>query len=79
MAQILVLDNEPIQALLDPQHPKHRSAMAYLEVPAQRNRRKVGALSVIVPTTVRLGPSGNPIRYRQQAAHRRPRTRYQLG
>ena len=54
MTRILILDNEPVQALLDPHHPKHRSAMAYLEVSALRNRRKAGSLSVIVPTTVRV-------------------------
>ncbi len=54
MSRVLILDNEPIQALLDSQHPKHRIVMAYLEVPARRNRRKTGSLIVLVPTTVRV-------------------------
>lgn len=54
MPRVLILDNEPVQALLDPRHPKHRSVMAHLEVSASRNRRRAGSLSVVVPTTVRV-------------------------
>ena len=54
LARIFILDNEPVQALLSPQHAKHRAVMAYLEVPALRNRRKAGSLDVVVPTTVRV-------------------------
>lgn len=72
MAQILILDNEPVQALLHPQHSKHRSAMAYMEVPAQRNRRKVASLSVIVPTTVRVEAGWDRAASRSAIANRLP-------
>lgn len=54
MARTLLLDNEPVQALLEPRHPKHRRVLAHLEVSASRNRRRAGSMSVMVPTTVRV-------------------------
>jgi predicted nucleic acid-binding protein len=72
MARALVLDNEPVQALLGPQHPKHRAAMAYLEVPALRNRRKAGSLSVVVPTTVRVEAGWDRSASRSATANRLP-------
>jgi hypothetical protein len=72
MARTLVLDNEPVQALLRPQHPKHRAVMAYLEVPALRNRRKAGSLSVIVPTTVRVEAGWDRSASRSATANRLP-------
>ena len=72
MARTLILDNEAVQALLSAQHPKHRSAMAYLEVPALRNRRNAGSLSVIVPTTVRVEAGWDRSASRSDTANRLP-------
>jgi len=72
MARILILDNEPVQALLNPQHHKHRSAMAHLEVPALRNRRKAGSLSVVAPTTVRVEAGWDRTASRSATANRLP-------
>ena len=74
MAQILVLDNEPAQALSDPQHPKHRAVMAFLEVPAMRNRRKAGSMAVVVPTTVRVEAGWDRTGSRSAAGNRLPIT-----
>lgn len=52
-AIVAILDNEPLQALADPAHPKHRELMRLLEAVAQR-RRRAEAPSVIVSTVVRL-------------------------
>lgn len=71
MARILILDNEPVQALLDPRH-QHRAAMAFLEVPAMRNRRKAGAMSVVVPTTVRVEAGWDRTASRSATANRLP-------
>jgi hypothetical protein len=72
LTRTLILDNEPVQALLHPHHPKHRSAMAYLEVSALRNRRKAGALSVVVPTTVRVEAGWDRSASRSATANRLP-------
>ena len=74
----LILDNEPAQALLDPRHPKHRLAMAYLEVPGQRNRRKAGSMSVLVPTTVRVEAGWDRSAGRSAPANRLPITDHAL-
>ena len=49
-----VLDNEPLQALADPTHRKHRDVLRLLEAVAQRRTRRADAASVVVPTVVRL-------------------------
>lgn len=72
VTRILILDNEPIQALLSPHHPKHRLAMAYLEVPALRSRRKAASVSVIVPTTVRVEAGWDRTASRSATANRLP-------
>jgi len=78
MARILILDNEPVQALLHPRHPKHRAAMAYLEVPALRNHRKAGSLSVVAPTTVRVEAGWDRAASRSATANRLPIADYAL-
>lgn len=49
----VVLDNEPVQALLDVSHPKHRRVLAFLDEANRRNRggREV---AVLVPVAVRV-------------------------
>jgi len=53
-ARTVVLDNEAVQALLDPGHRKHRAALAVMEATAARNLRRAGMVRVIVPTAVRV-------------------------
>ena len=47
----LVLDNEAVQALLDPAHRKHRRALAFVEAAVSRGR---GGAAPVVPTAVRV-------------------------
>lgn len=51
--RMIVLDNEAVQALADPRHPKHRTVVAHLAGGATRRRRGRN-VEVIVPTTVRV-------------------------
>jgi hypothetical protein len=53
MKRTLVLDNEAVQALMVVDHPKHRRALAFVQVAALRKKRAV-ALEVEVPTAVRV-------------------------
>lgn len=53
MSRLVVLDNEPVQALADPAHPKHRQALSQLQVVASRKRRAM-PISIAVPTAVRV-------------------------
>jgi hypothetical protein len=53
VSSLVVLDNEPVQALADPAHPKHRRALSQVQVVASRKRRAV-PISVAVPTAVRV-------------------------
>jgi hypothetical protein len=48
------LDNEAVQALLDPAHRRHRAVLAHLEVRNQRQRGRRMNLRVLVPVTVRI-------------------------
>jgi hypothetical protein len=50
----LVLDNEAVQALGDVNHPKHRRALAFVEVANQRSGRRRQPVSVVVPVAVRI-------------------------
>jgi hypothetical protein len=50
----VVLDNEPVQALLDPHHAKHRRALALVEATVARNLRRAGSQRLVVPTSVRV-------------------------
>jgi hypothetical protein len=53
-AQGFVLDNEAVQALADPAHPKHRKALAVIGLAQQRSRAKRGRVPVLVPVAVRI-------------------------
>ena len=53
MTQLVVLDNEAVQALRDPGHPKHRHVVSQAQVVASRKRRAI-AIHVVVPTAVRV-------------------------
>jgi hypothetical protein len=53
-AAAVVLDNEAVQGLLDPHHPKHRRVVALLTEVNRRNVRRAGRVTVIVPTPVRV-------------------------
>ena len=49
----VVLDNEAIQSLLSPAHPKHRRAVTLIQVVTTRARRSTEG-RVVVPTAVRV-------------------------
>lgn len=53
MSRLVVLDNEAVQALRDPAHPKHRRVVSHVGVVAGRKRR-AEAIGTAVPTTVRV-------------------------
>lgn len=52
MSRTVILDNEPVQALLSVRHPKHTRALAQIQVVAARKRKGVPT-KVVVPTAVR--------------------------
>jgi predicted nucleic acid-binding protein len=53
MTQIVVLDNEAVQALASPHHPKHHRVLGYVELVEHRKRR-AASVSVLAPTAVRV-------------------------
>ena len=53
MTDLVILDNEAIQALASPSHSKHRHALAYVQVIASRKQRAID-IQTVVPTTVRV-------------------------
>ncbi|MGC8514377.1 MAG: hypothetical protein ACP5P1_15305 [Acidimicrobiales bacterium] len=53
MSDLIVLDNEAVQALRSVEHPKHRMVLSYVQVVTQRKRRAV-QVDIQVPTTVRV-------------------------
>jgi predicted nucleic acid-binding protein len=53
MSQLVVLDNEAVQALGDPAHRKHRRVVSQAQVVASRKRR-AAAIEMVVPTAVRV-------------------------
>ena len=53
-ARTVILDNEAVQALIDPAHRKHRRLLAAIEAVAARNRRCAASVRLLVPTTVRV-------------------------
>jgi len=53
MSHLVVLDNEAVQALASPTHPKHRKVLAHVQVVTSRKRRAM-QVSLVVPTTVRV-------------------------
>jgi hypothetical protein len=53
MTRLVILDNEAVQALRDPGHPKHRHVVSHTQVVASRKRRAI-AIQMVVPTAVRV-------------------------
>ncbi len=53
MSRLVVLDNEAVQALQDPGHPRHRRVVSHAQVVASRKQR-AAAIQVVVPTSVRV-------------------------
>lgn len=52
MSRLVVLDNEAVQALRDPVHPKHRQVLGHVQVVVSRKRR-AEPIRIVVPTAVR--------------------------
>lgn len=53
MTQIVVLDNEAVQALSSPHHPKHHRVLGYVEL-VERRKRRAAPVFVLAPTAVRV-------------------------
>jgi predicted nucleic acid-binding protein len=53
MSRLVVLDNEAVQALRSPTHPKHHRVLSHVQVVAGRKRRVI-PISLAVPTAVRV-------------------------
>ena len=53
-ARTVVLDNEAVQALAEPDHAKHRRVLAMVEATAGRNLRRAGTVSLVVPAAVQV-------------------------
>lgn len=51
--ELIVIDNEAVQALRSTAHPKHRTVMPYVRVVDSRRRRSPSNVAVEVPSTVR--------------------------
>ncbi len=58
MRQLVLLDNEAVQALMNSRHPRHRRAVAVIKVAAGR-RRKALPIEVVMPTAVRVEAGWN--------------------
>ena len=53
MTRLVVLDNEAVQALASPHHPKHQRVLGYVEL-VERRKRRAAPISVLAPTAVRV-------------------------
>lgn len=53
MIRLVLLDNEAIQALASPHHAKHQKVLAHMEA-VERRKRRAGAISLMVPVSVRV-------------------------
>ena len=53
MTRLVVLDNEAVQALASPRHPKHQRVLGHMEA-VERRKRQAAAVSLVVPATVRV-------------------------
>jgi hypothetical protein len=51
--RIIILDNEAVQALADPSHPKHRRVMSHVQLVKLRKQRAAHT-TLAVPTAVRV-------------------------
>ena len=77
-ARTIVFDNEAVQAMADPAHPKHRRVMAAVQAAAGRNLRRAGSVSLVVPTTVQVEAGWDRRRPRRAALNRLRVTRPRL-
>ena len=53
MSRTVLLDNEAVQALRDPRHPKHRRAIAHIQA-VTRRKVVMASVSIAAPTVVRV-------------------------
>jgi predicted nucleic acid-binding protein len=53
MNPLVVLDNEAIQALASPHHPKHQSTVNHVQLLVRRKKRTT-AITLVAPTAVRV-------------------------
>lgn len=53
MTRLVVLDNEAVQALASPGHPKHQRVLGHIEAVERRKSRAV-AITLVVPAAVRV-------------------------
>jgi predicted nucleic acid-binding protein len=53
MTRLVVLDNEAVQALASPRHPKHQRVLGHMEA-VERRKRQAAAISLVVPAAVRV-------------------------
>lgn len=53
-ARTIILGNEAVQALADPDHGKHRRILATVEAAASRNLHRAGSVSLVVPAAVQV-------------------------
>lgn len=58
MSHLVLLDNEAVQALGDPAHPKHHRAISHTQVVTQR-KRKTLAIRIAVATSIRVEAGWN--------------------
>lgn len=65
----IILDNEAVEALLVPEHGKHRAVMAHLAAVVARRKRNVD-VRVVVPTAVRVEAGWNRAAPRSAIANR---------
>jgi predicted nucleic acid-binding protein len=55
---IVLLDNEAVQALRDPGHPKHRRVLGHVQVAVERKARMM-PVGIAAPTAVRVEAGWN--------------------
>jgi predicted nucleic acid-binding protein len=53
MTRLVVLDNEAVQALAGPRHPKHKRVLSHMEA-VERRKRQAATISLVVPVAVRV-------------------------
>jgi hypothetical protein len=58
MSHLVLLDNEAVQALANPAHPKHAHVVSHVQVVASRKRRAI-PVTVAVPTAIRVEAGWN--------------------
>ncbi len=58
MSHTVIFDNEAVQALSSPDHPKHNKVVSHVQVVASR-KRKAEKVSMVVPTSVRVEAGWN--------------------